>query len=188
MSSLCQYIGRKYVQTTCRNILQQCLSMCHSTIQAASQKIYQCVWWFLFAFTSEYISEHVSNLNVHEFLDNVGMAIINHPLLMVYTTDLWWLGWFIIAIPTLQKSKTISKQARILTRISFLRCPDKEENPATPIPPFRSNTNHSVPKRPTRRFGIPLGIRLLVQQRLPVVCESNKQQSLERRRCTMEIS
>ena len=33
---------------------------------------------------------------------NMGIAIINHPLLMVYTTHLWWLGgWFIHAIPTL---------------------------------------------------------------------------------------
>ena len=35
-------------------------------------------------------------------LANVGIAIINHSFLMVYTTHLWWLGgWFIIAIPTL---------------------------------------------------------------------------------------
>ena len=35
-------------------------------------------------------------------LGNVGIAIINHPSLMVYYTHLWWLGgWFIIAIPTL---------------------------------------------------------------------------------------
>ena len=35
-------------------------------------------------------------------LNNVDIAIINHPFLMVYTTHLWWLGgWFIIAIPTL---------------------------------------------------------------------------------------
>ena len=33
---------------------------------------------------------------------NVGIAIINHPCLMVYTTHLWWLGGeFIIAAPTL---------------------------------------------------------------------------------------
>ena len=33
---------------------------------------------------------------------NVGIAIINHTILMVHTTHLWWLGgWFIIAIPTL---------------------------------------------------------------------------------------
>ena len=59
------------------------------------------------------------------------------------------------------------------TRISFLRCPDEEENPAyrphsditqlsrskaTSIPAFRSNTSRSVPKRTTHRFGIPLAI------------------------------
>ena len=33
---------------------------------------------------------------------NVGIAIINHPVLMVHTIHWWWLeGWFIIAIPTL---------------------------------------------------------------------------------------
>ena len=32
----------------------------------------------------------------------VGIAIINHQFLMVYTSHLWWSGgWFIIAIPTL---------------------------------------------------------------------------------------
>ena len=36
------------------------------------------------------------------YWSNVGIAIINHPCLMVYTTHLWWLGgWFVIAIPTL---------------------------------------------------------------------------------------
>ena len=34
--------------------------------------------------------------------NNVGIAIINNPFLMIYTTHLRWLGrWFIIAIPTL---------------------------------------------------------------------------------------
>ena len=38
------------------------------------------------------------------FIDasNVGIAIINHPFLMVYTIHFWRLGgWFILAIPTL---------------------------------------------------------------------------------------
>ena len=40
----------------------------------------------------------------HDFIGNVGIAMINHPFVMVYTTHLWWLGgWCIIAIPTLLK-------------------------------------------------------------------------------------
>ena len=65
------------------------------------------------------------------------------------------------------------KESTYPTRISFLRCPDEEENPAyrphsditqlsrskaTSIPAFRSNTSRSVPKRTTHRFGIPLAI------------------------------
>ena len=42
-------------------------------------------------------------------LSNVGIAIINHPFLMVYTTHLWWFGgWFIIAIPILRQFATPS--------------------------------------------------------------------------------
>ena len=34
--------------------------------------------------------------------NTVGIAIINNPIVMVYTTHIWWLGgWFIITIPTL---------------------------------------------------------------------------------------
>ena len=34
---------------------------------------------------------------------NVGIAIINNPFFMIYTTHSWWLrGWFIIATPRLQ--------------------------------------------------------------------------------------
>ena len=41
------------------------------------------------------------------FVGNVGIAIINHPCLMVFTTHLWWLGgWFIIAIPTFDAPKS----------------------------------------------------------------------------------
>ena len=40
---------------------------------------------------------------VQFYAGHVGIAIINHQFLMVYTTTLWWLGgWFIIAIPTLK--------------------------------------------------------------------------------------
>ena len=40
---------------------------------------------------------------------NVGIAIINHPFLMVYTTHLWWFGgWFSIAIPTLPAIWTLN--------------------------------------------------------------------------------
>ena len=33
------------------------------------------------------------------YLHNVGIARINNPFLVVYTTHVWWL-WFVIALPT----------------------------------------------------------------------------------------
>ena len=51
---------------------------------------------------------------------NVGIAVINHPFLMVYTTRLWSLGgWFIIAIPTLEGTPFVMMG---WPRASFLPC------------------------------------------------------------------
>ena len=43
-----------------------------------------------------------------KFDGNVGIEIVNHPFLMVYTTYLWLLGgWFIIAVPTLLLNQAV---------------------------------------------------------------------------------
>ena len=66
---------------------------------------------------------------------NVGIAIINHLFLMVYTTHLWWLGgWFLIDVPTLCQKKVIGPHPSTIRkspfRIAFsLSCPPKKWDP-----------------------------------------------------------
>ena len=54
---------------------------------------------------------------------NVGIAMINHPCLMVYTTHVWWLGgWFIIAIPTLIALQATSELWTSMECMATARC------------------------------------------------------------------
>ena len=82
---------------------------------------------------------------------NVGIAIINHPFLMVYTTHLWWLGaWFIIAIPRLAALATlpikIPKGGPIINQLSMI-AHDPRYSFASPFKPCKNELLPTPKKR-----------------------------------------
>ena len=122
-----------------RDSLKNLCSMALGGFQWGSPRGVSCLRWDVLKQVMQPISverpDRSNTCHAHQVIADldglnlavdVGIAIINQQILMVYTAHLWWLGgWFMIAIPTLQSWEKWKGKGLMLSRLLYHLAPNE---------------------------------------------------------------